>query len=232
MEIKPSALLKILAIVTSLQTLVFVLPAQATNRNDVLFDLKDAFNQPISDKFSFSGLIITLVLVLLLLLFFRAYSNEKNGRRKSFGLNQNKRLAEKRINNQSASVPQQRNWFRLATRAEFKWIYAEQALRVRANRYKVDRLIDVSGGGICFSTAEYLKSGDRIKILLNTGKGEPIFLDGSVIRVAEGDGKRKVSVEFTGIRDGQRDKIIAWITDRQRLTLHGEKPEKTRLGQD
>lgn len=210
-----------------------VLPAQAANRNDFLYNLRDTFNSPASERFGLNAILGSLVILGLLVLFFYAFSSQQNVRRASRKLKRAKRRQLKKASQRTNGLPQQqRNWYRLATRAEFRWIPAEQALKVRTNRYKVDHLLDISGGGISFTTTENLKPEDRIRILLYPGSSEPMFLDGKVIRVVSGDGTHKVSVEFLGIRDGQRDKIIAWIMSRQRLTIHGEKPEKTRLGQD
>lgn len=216
----------------TLQTLIIVLPAQAANRNDFLFNLKDTFNSPVTDKFSLSSVIMIIALAVLLGSFFYCYSTEKNVQRISRKLEKVKKRQQMLTSKQILSGKQKRNWFRLTTRAEFKWIPAEKASQVRSNRYKSDRLIDISGGGICFSTTEKLKSGDQIKLLLSTGTGEPLFLNGLVIRVSADDDINKVSVEFVGIRDGQRDKIVAWILARQRLIIHGEKPEKNKLGSD
>ena len=216
----------------SLQTLIFVLPAQAANRNDFLFNLKDTFNSPASQKFSVNGVVVTLACAVLLGLFFYYYSTEKNVQRTSRNLNREKIRQQITSSKQIGSSQHERNWFRLKTKAEFRWIPADQAARVRTNKYKSDHLIDISGGGMCFSTAEKLKSGDRIKILLSTGAGEPLFLDGEVGRVGEDNAIYKVSVEFVGIRDGHRDRIVTWILNRQRLAIQGEKPEKFKLGND
>lgn len=222
----------LITIFLPLQALIFVLPARAANRNDVLFNLKDSFNSPVTDKFSVSSVIVMLASAVLLGAFFYYYTTEKNVRRTSRKLDQVKKHKQMLTSKQKTSVKQNRNWFRLTTRAEFKWIPIEQASQVRINRYKTDRLIDVSGGGMCFSTKEKLKSGDQIRILLSTGADEPLFLNGRVVRVSSDNAANKISVEFVGIRDGQRDKIVAWILARQRLAIHGEKPEKYKLGND
>ena len=232
MKMKTICLRSLIAVLWSLQTLIFVLPAQAANRNDFLFNLKKTFNSPISQKFSINGVVVTLVSVVLLGLFFYYYSTEQNVRRTSRKLSREKIRKQITSRKQIASSQQNRNWFRLKTRAEFSWIPADQVSRVRMNRYKSDRLIDISGGGMCFSTNEQLNSGNEIRLILSTGKGEPLLLNARVIRVSENNAIHNVSVEFIDIRDGQRDRIVAWIIARQRLAIHGEKPEKYKLGND
>jgi len=216
----------LIAVLWSLQTLLLVGPVQAANRNDFLFNLKDTFNSPASQKFSVNSFIVTLVFVLLLGLFFYYNSREQNVRRTSRKLNREKVRRQMNSNQQLASNQHDRKWFRIKTRAEFRWILADQAAKVKMNRYKIDHLIDISGGGMCFSTAEKLKLGDEIRIILSTGKGEPLLLNGKVTRVSENNADYNISVEFVGIRDGHRDRIVAWIIAGQRSAIHEQKPEK------
>ncbi len=234
MKIKNRYLRKLITLSTIIimQLLIFVLPVQAANRNDFLFNLKDTFNSPISDKFSLNASIAIIISLVLLGLFFFYNTSEKNVRRTSRKLGRVKKSKQMLTSPQITSGMQRRNWFRLTTRAEFKWLPVDQTAQVRINRYKSDALHDISGGGMCFSTNEKLKSGDQIRILLYTGATEPLFLNGRVIRVNADNANDKISVEFVGIRDGQRDKIVAWILARQRLAIHGEKPEKYKLGND
>lgn len=232
MKMKSIALRRLAAVLCILQTFFFVLPVRAANRNDFLFDLKDTFNSPVSHKVSTNEVIITMASIALIILFFIAFSSEQNKRRSTRKLSQYKKRMQKKASRQPGMGQQNRNWFRLATKTEFRWIPAAQASRVRINRYKLDHLVDISGGGMCFTTRESLQNGDHIKILLATGSGDPLYLDGRVVRVVFSDDMYRISVEFDGIRDGQRDRIVAWIMERQRMILHGEKPEKKRLGTD
>lgn len=232
MKMKSIALRRLGLAICTMQMFVFVLPARAANRNDFLFNLKDTFNSPASKNISSTEMIISMAFIVLIILFFIAFSTEQNKRRSTRKLNQYKRQMQKKASRQPAAGQQNRSWFRLATRTEFRWIPVEQASRVRINRYKVDHLVNISGGGMCFTSKESLETGDHIKILLSTGEGDPLYLDGRVVRVVFGDEMYRISVEFDSIRDGQRDRIVAWIMERQRMIIHGEKPEKKRLGSD
>lgn len=227
---KRIALRKPVVLFCGLQTFVFTVPVQAANRNDFLFNLKDTFNSPPARNISTSELIISMTFIMLIVLFFFAFSSEQNKRRSTRKLIQYKKRMQKQASRQSGAGQQKRSWFRLKTKAEFRWIPAEQASRVRINRYKLDHMVDVSGGGMCFTTRELLQTGDHIKILLSTGSGDPLYLDGKVNRFALNKDMYQVSVEFVGIRNWQRDRIVAWVTESQRQILHGDKPDKKRLG--
>lgn len=231
-EMKKVTLRRLGVILCTLQTFFFVMPAQAATRNDFLFNLKDTFNSSPSSHISTTELITTMVFIVLIILFFFSFSSEQNKRRSTRKLIQYKKRMQRQASRQPGTGQQKRSWFRLATKTEFRWIPAEQASRVKTNRYKLDHLVDISGGGMCFTTKDLLQIGNHIKILLSTGQGDPLFLDGKVIRVVSGDDMYRVSVEFVGIRDGQRDRIVSWITESQRMIIHGEKPEKKRLGSD
>ncbi len=196
-----------------LQIFIFVIPAQAATRNDFLFNLKDTFNSPVSDKYSISTIIILLVVCALVIWAFRySSSREENALRSS-----HKDYQEK-VRSQKSSNHQQRNWFRYKTTAEFKWIPAEKASNVKESRYNNDRLLDVSGGGLSFTTAESIKNGDEIKAIIFLDEGKPLPLNAQVVRVTENEGTNSVSTQFIGLRDGQRDRIVAWILKTQRCT--------------
>jgi len=227
MKMKKYYLRKRIIILTAILIFVFVVPAQAANRNDFLFNLKDTFNNSIGDKFSVNTSITIIICAALLGLFLFYNSREKNIRRSARKLRQIKEHRQMLMSKQASS--QKRKWFRLATRAEFKWMPVDQDSQARHNRYTVDRLIDISGGGICFSTDKRLNPGNQIKITISTGQGDPIYLNGQVTRVSRDNGSYKVAVEFIDIRAGQQDRIITWILARQRKAIHEEKPEKNKL---
>lgn len=228
MKMKKCYLLKRIIMLTVIQILVFVLPLQAANRNDFLFNLKDTFNNSVVDKFSVNTSIAIIICTALLGLFLFYNSREKNIRRSARKLRQIKEHRQMLVSKQAAG--QRRKWFRLATRAEFKWMPVDQLSQARHNRYTVDRLIDISGGGICFSTDKILKPGNQIKIIISTGQGDPINMNGQVIRVSRDNDSYKVAVEFIDIRAGQQDRIVTWILARQRKAIHEKKPAKNKLG--
>ncbi|CFX52968.1 PilZ domain [Syntrophomonas zehnderi OL-4] len=202
----------------SVQPLFLAAPLQAANRNDVLFDLKDSFNTPVSGRGSITTIIIAIILCIAVICAIYYYSvKEEETQRKSHMLRQEKMRLQRSLS------PQKRNWYRIKTRGEFMWIPSELAPKIRESKYKQDQLIDISGGGLCFSTAESVALGSEIRFILSLGEDNSIYLNGKVVRVMEKDGMKQVSLEYIGIREGQRDKIIAWISKSQRNDIQKEK---------
>lgn len=78
---------------------------------------------------------------------------------------------------------------------------------------------DLSAGGMLFTTAHPLQSGQEIKIELDLPDLEPIFAMGRVVRVFEPRLKgetRRIAVEFVDISDAQKDRIFKYIFSKQR----------------
>lgn len=219
---KSSILSKVIITLTSvLQLIIFVIPVQAANRNDALSNMKKTFNSPVSENNSIAVIIFIIVVCAGVIWFFYYNSSQE----KKAQLNSHRQYQEKK-RTMKPSGQQKRNWFRLKTRGELMWIPAEQAIIAKNFKYKTDHLLDVSGGGLCFTTAEPINQDDEIRLILTLGEGNPITLGGQVIRVAEKDGINTVSVEYIGIRDGQRDRIVSWILKNQRSNMQNEKPSK------
>lgn len=201
-----------------LQSFFLAAPLQAATRNDVLFDLKNSFNAPVSGRSNITAIIIAILLCVIVIWAIYHYSlKEKEAQRKSHVLRQEKMRLQRSLS------PQKRNWYRIKTRGDFRWIQSELAPKIRESKYKNDQLIDVSGGGLCFSTAEPVALGSDIRFILSLGEDNSITLNGKVVRVVEQDGMNQVSLEYTGIREGQRDRIVAWISRSQRSNLQKEK---------
>lgn len=206
-----------------LQIIVFALPGQAeTKWDDISGSINDSFsgNQAFSIKnitvFAFAILIFYLVFVIVRIYWAREekeYSQKRRGRHLR----------------RTSARHQLRSWFRLMTNNEFEWVTAEKALISKKILYKKDRLVDLSGGGLCFLTEEKLNSGDELKLLLNTGGGKPLSLSGHVVRIIEEAGPDKVmykvAVQFGKMLSGDRDKIISVIMNRQRESIQEKKQE-------
>ncbi len=217
----------LLSIFVFLQTLLLVLPAQAANRNDFLFDLKGTLNDPVSSKIGFTTILFLLIGAAII------WAIKYNSAREQEVQRSHHEMYQKKVHSQPVSDSQKRSWFRLKTTAEFKWIPAELAPNVKVSKYRTDYLIDVSGGGLSFTTAQEIKAGDDIKLILNLGEDNPLPLDAQVIRVLDNDeGSQSVSTKFVGLRDGQRDRIIAWILKNQRATNYNPRFEDKNLHPD
>lgn len=200
-----------------LTTVIFAWPVQAANRNDALFDLKDTFNSPVIDKINGVTLILIIITCIAIVMVFRYnFSRDEKVQRAA------REMYRERQRSQSSD--QKRNWFRLKTDAEFKWIAAHLADSARESQYNIDQLIDISGGGLSFSTFELLNPADEINMILPTGFN-PLCIEGRVIRAVPSDDAFLVSVQFIGMLDGQRDKLVAWIQKTQRNAMFVEKQE-------
>lgn len=203
-----------------LSTFIFVLPGQAANRNDALFDLKDTFNSPVGEKVNGVTLILIVITCAALVMIFRYYfTREEKAQREAREMY--------RERHRSQSTDQKRGWFRLKTDAEFRWIPAHLVDRTRISNYNVDQLIDISGGGLSFSTFEVLNAEDEINMILPTGDANPLSVDGRVIRAVKGDEAYNVSIQYIGLLNGQRDKLVAWIQNNQRTAMFFDKQKDT-----
>lgn len=201
-----------------LQMFLGALPVRAeTGWNKVSGSISNSLGG--NDVFSIKNI---LALFLMILIFSLAYQIFKmSWKREEKRSNERRR---QRVNLRPLAPQQKRYWFRVQTNSEFEWVTAEEAAKARRIRYKKDRLVDISGGGLCFITSEKLNTGDDINLLLDTGGGKtPLYLGGHVVRVEELKGRdiavNKVSVQFGELLEGERDRIITHIMNRQRDTM-------------
>ncbi len=209
----------ILAFIEAMTTFVFVFPVYAANRNDVLFNLKDTFNSPVDNKMSAGVFVFILLMIALIYVLVKINSSKT---RKDIQISHELYVENKRSQQQTNSN-QKRNWFRLQTNDQFEWIHSSLAhLDIP---YHKDRLVDISGGGLCFSTSDEVAKDDEIRVFLNIGGRLPLALNGQVTRVTGDGAEIRVSIKFIGIRDGQRDRIISWILKNQRSTIVEEKDD-------
>lgn len=130
---------------------------------------------------------------------------------------------------------QKRQWFRLYAPAEFEWLPPHRPVPGNRPKFKQDRLVDVSAGGIGFLTTETLEAGDQLKLILYTGEGSPIFVDAHVVRVIpdkdSGGLMSSIGAAFDNLSEADRDRMIAWIARRQRdLIVGSDMPAGTGKG--
>ncbi len=201
-----------------LQMTVYVLPCQAES---TWSQISRGFNEAFSGSQALKnviGFLFTILAFGLIILAFRAYlmKKEKEIHRHRFG-----------VILRPLSSQQKRNWFRLRINAEIQWIPAAEAWKTKEGHYKKDRLVDISGGGLCFTTAEKLNPGDEIKFLLDVGGDKPLSLTGRVLRIHDEPGENKtmskVAVQFENILNGVRDRIVCLIMKRQRDAIQEKK---------
>jgi len=163
--------------------------------------------------------IIVVITIIALIVFFAWYADqEKKAQRRSYELYQERK---KMASSASSGAQQDRKWFRLRTKAPFRWITSEElAKKVKEKNYHQDHLVDISGDGLCFSTALSLNIDDDLRFFLDGGDGELLSMNGHVVRIVDKTEDDKpmfdISVKFNYLLPGERDKIVAWILQRQR----------------
>lgn len=80
--------------------------------------------------------------------------------------------------------------------------------------------VDISAGGLLFSTSQSLKAGERLKVELSLSDQMKISSVARVVRIFHKDEGTQhrygVAVEFEDITETQRDKIFKFVFDKQR----------------
>jgi len=146
-------------------------------------------------------------------------------------LKKEKELSQKRgqrVKLQPLNPEQKRSWYRLRTNTEFKWVLASEYSSHKKINYKNDYLVDISGGGLCFKTAEILNIGDVIRLVLDIGADKKLSAYGTVLRVEKenrqnNETRYKVSIQFEGLSRRELDSIVSFIMNRQRYFIKDQK---------
>ncbi|PKM78336.1 MAG: hypothetical protein CVU90_02210 [Firmicutes bacterium HGW-Firmicutes-15] len=199
-------------------------------------ELSQGLNNNLGDTqlFSMSGLTVLILFIVAsvgAVLVFRWYgAREEEAQRNSYKLYKERQA---KVARSSPGQKHDRKWFRLRTKEEFQWILNAQAEKSKEKDYKRDHLVDISGDGLCFTTAETLNTNDEILFFLNTGEGKTLSVTGRAVRIVEETNPDNImyniSVKFGNLLPGERDRIVAWILKRQRDAIHGENPENVSL---
>lgn len=125
---------------------------------------------------------------------------------------------------------QRRQWFRIKTGLLIKWIQCWRAAMVKENQYNNDQLVDISGGGLSFTTQSQLSPGDELTFQLDIGGKKPLNIKGRVLRVQDdGDMVQPtyfVAIQFSELLSGERDRLVSWILKGQREELQETKMEE------
>ncbi|MFZ5597747.1 MAG: flagellar brake protein [Bacillota bacterium] len=166
---------------------------------------------------------LAMVVLIILILIVGVFMSRKE---KEISRRQN-RIAWRPLDNQ-----QRRNWFRVKTNKVFEWIPFSEVVKATKFKYRKDCLIDISGGGLCFSTTVKIVPGEEIMLLLDTGEGKPLIVSGQVLRVEADDVQdkmNKVAVKFGKMSSGDRDRIVAFTMQRQRDSIQEKKLEQEQV---
>jgi hypothetical protein len=220
----------LMAVPVFLQLLFMARPCRAETN---WYDFSGSLNNSFSGNQLFSPKNI-LGIILLLVIFAVVYQVLKLSWQKEEKTYHQRRRT--RVPLRPLNPLQKRYWFRLETDTQFEWITAEEAYNAKRNQYKKDRLVDISGGGLCFTTAEKVEPGDELKLLVPAGKGKILNINGTVVRAEAVEGPEgamyRVSIQYKDIRSGERDCIVNMIMNRQRDTIQKEKTPPLQPGPD
>jgi len=204
--------------------------AQAVNWSQFSGSVNKGFsNENIYDTTKIYALMVSIVAVIIVIAVFRWWSDRLQQEQKvTFKKYKEK---QKELESKTQNPSHKRKWFRLRTQAELRWIPASQVDSVKESKYFVDQLVDISAEGLCFCTAEEVTAGERIRFLLETGEERTLSIIGDALRVfgAEGSAnggegeepvKHNVAIKFSHMTPGDNDRLVAWITKRQRDSIH------------
>ncbi len=174
------------------------------------------------------GLALILIVFGLLVAGFRLYAcKQQKGIEKFYNDRRQKRQQQEMLPD---GKTQKRKWFRLKTRDWLRWFQFSGFTPLTDSQYKRDRMVDIGGGGLRFTTEQKLELGAIITFLLDIGVDEPLSVWGRVVRVQEksGDDPQQyfVAIQFAQLPDADRQRLVAWIMQGQRDALHIASPGK------
>lgn len=199
---------------------------EAVNWNQFQGTVTKGFsNEDIYDTNKIYTLVISIIAIILIIIVFQWWSAQiKKQQQTSFKKYKEKQKESEAKSNDSTH---KRKWFRLAVHAQLRWMTEDQADHVRENRYYVDNLVDISAEGLCFTTAEELLPGTHIRFILDIGEKRDLLITGEALRifdsnevVCDSEGqkieKQNVAIKFGHMSAGDNERLISWITRRQR----------------
>lgn len=235
-----------------LQTFAGIVPAQTgvTDWSSFARSLNNTFDPSRAYTIQNAVLLVILILMLTLpLVLIRWYfSKEVQEQRQEYKQFRERRSLQKAL---QPVVEQQRNWFRLPIHLGLRWIPEAQASKTPERLYKKDKLCDISGGGLCFTTAAQLNPGEEIIILLEPVGIKPFRIHGQILRVEASLAPEipednyddleaptpipepfEVAVEFVRMSLGEQERLISWIAQGQRDVIHDQKQEEASPEED
>lgn len=120
-----------------------------------------------------------------------------------------------------ARKKQRREWVRVPASLEFSY-----SLMKDKSNLDLDFLealtVDLSGGGLMFYGNRGYRPGERMKIILHLPK-RPLELEAKVVRSAVIPDQMprlyQIGVEFTSVKERQRDRIMNYVFEQQRRLI-------------
>lgn len=120
----------------------------------------------------------------------------------------------KNIKSQDSLKEQKRAWFRLPVNQYF--LFA----RGNDDDYEEAKAVNISGGGLLFTTRSKLEQNENLKIILNFAGDKKLDLAGQVAWISDSTTENSermylVGVRFGDIAAGERDGLISRILQKQ-----------------
>jgi Tfp pilus assembly protein PilZ len=111
---------------------------------------------------------------------------------------------------------QKRDWLRLPVNQYF--LYA----RGNDNNFEKAKAVNISGGGLLFTTDKKLEQNENLQIVLNFAEDKRMDIVGQVAWISENSAENKeklylVGVKFGDIKASDRDGLISRILQKQRM---------------
>jgi hypothetical protein len=93
-----------------------------------------------------------------------------------------------------------------------------------------ERLVNMSATGMRFTTKEFCKKGEHLKITMSLPLSPPVLLElvAEVVYIKVRDGRTQVGVAFIFRCEEEEDSVIRYIFKRQRETIRMKYREKVR----
>ncbi len=125
------------------------------------------------------------------------------------------RLVRNRKANDS-TVGHKRDWLRLPVNQYF--LYA----RGSGKNYEKAKAVNISGGGLLFTTDKKLEQNENLQIVLDFADDKRMDIAGQVAWISENSAENKeklylVGVKFSDIKPRDRDGLISRILQKQRM---------------
>lgn len=212
---------------TGLFLLFYTIPTSALTWDQFSRSMHKGFTerQPI-DWNNMIGILITMVIFILLMGLFHLYNKWQQRYLRTWYLEFRRKMKTKESRLPDGR-PEKRKWFRLRNRSVFRWIAPHSG----DEQYHRDRMVDISGGGLSFTTAENLNVGTQMTFLLDIGDENRLPLNGYVVRVERGelggDMRYFVAIQFDGVDENQRQRLVNWIIQGERDGIRRQKNDST-----
>lgn len=167
------------------------------------------------------GLALTLIIFGLLMLTFKIYTRLQHKGWQRFYDYRRKHL--ERVSTLPDGRPQRRQWFRLPVQTWLKWFHFRGFAPSDDYEFRRDRMVDISGGGLSFTTDRKLDTGAIITFLLDVGDSEPLSVWGRVVRVQDKSPdepwRYSIAIQFADLPNADQRRLLSWIMKGQRAAI-------------